>query len=94
MCVAIAASRDSSLYSALRKGQNISCEVYYDLLRVVVSEDFFDASAIHAATVANFSSCDQGTPTVRPNSLTRRISAAGCIRSATLARSNNSFSLT
>src|SRR5439155_20827340 len=51
------------------------------------------ARASHAASVANFSSCDHGDPTDRPSSVTRRISAFGLIRNIRPARSRSSFFL-
>src|SRR6267143_3871951 len=51
----------------------------------------FEAS--HAASVANFSSCDHGAPRERPSSVARRINSFGLTRNTCPARSRSSFSL-
>src|SRR4029077_15793398 len=51
------------------------------------------AKASHAASVANFSSCDHGEPKGRPSSVTRPISSVLLRRRTCLARSKTSLSL-
>jgi len=83
--------------SALHDGQNIS---RWSLLHHGAPADAFSSrfetpcSASHAASVANFSSCDQGAPSGRPSSVTRCRRAADFIRNACPARSKSSRSLT